>query len=124
MRIHEFGKNEIEKSVNGLIKLVGLEHRIKHLPAQLSGGERQRVAIARALSTNPSMILADEPTGNVDSKAGKEIIRLLSELHKKQGRTVVLVTHEEDIAKYAQRIITLKDGKIVYDEKNHRRSVL
>jgi putative ABC transport system ATP-binding protein len=121
MRIHEFEEKEIERKAKALARLVGLEERIKHLPAQLSGGERQRVAIARALSADPSMILADEPTGNLDTKTSHEILELFKELHEKHDKTIVLVTHEPDIAEYAGRIIELKDGKIIYDGKNHKR---
>jgi putative ABC transport system ATP-binding protein len=88
-----------------------------HKPNQLSGGQRQRVAIARALVNNPSIILADEPTGNLDSKTSEEIMKLFDDIHQK-GNTVILVTHEEDIAQYAHRIIRLKDGMIESDKKN------
>lgn len=121
MRIHEFNEKEIQETVQELIKLVGLEHRINHLPAQLSGGERQRVAIARALAAKPSMILADEPTGNLDTKASLEILKIFEELHENHGKTIILVTHEPHLAKYAERIIELKDGKIIRDEKNPKR---
>ncbi len=112
MRIHEFNSEEIEKKVPELIKLVGLGHRANHLPKQLSGGERQRVAVARALSTEPSMVLADEPTGNLDTKTGEEILALFKKLHEKDGKTIIIVTHEPDIANRAERIIRLKDGKV------------
>jgi putative ABC transport system ATP-binding protein len=121
MRIHEFEKNEINTTVTTLLDQVGLSHRIHHYPSQLSGGERQRVAVARALSANPSMILADEPTGNLDTKTSHEIMDIFKNLHAKQGKTVVLVTHEPDIANYAERIIELKDGEIHYDGKNRTR---
>ncbi len=98
---------------------VGLSDRLEHTSAQLSGGEQQRVAIARALVNNPSLVLADEPTGNLDSKSGKEIMNLLHDLNKR-GNTIILVTHELDIAKGAKRIVEIIDGKIVNDVKNHK----
>ncbi|HOJ05846.1 MAG TPA: ABC transporter ATP-binding protein [Bacteroidota bacterium] len=94
---------------------VGLADRMTHKPNELSGGQRQRVAVARALVNNPSIILADEPTGNLDSKTGIEIMQLFSELHK-QGNTIILVTHEEDIAEHAHRIVRLFDGKLASDQ--------
>jgi putative ABC transport system ATP-binding protein len=95
---------------------VGLEDRMHHRPNELSGGQRQRVAIARALVNNPSIILADEPTGNLDSKSGHEIMKIFDDLHR-NGNTIILVTHEDDIAKHSNRIVRLFDGKIVKDEK-------
>ena len=99
------------------LKSVGLEDRIHHKPNELSGGQLQRVAIARALVNNPSIILADEPTGNLDSKSGHEILAIFDDLHA-QGNTIILVTHEDDIAKHAKRTIRLFDGKIIEDIKN------
>ena len=96
---------------------VGLEDRMEHRPNELSGGQRQRVAIARALVNNPTILLADEPTGNLDSKISEEIMKLFAEIHKK-GNTLIMVTHEEDIAKHAHRIIRLKDGEIASDQPN------
>jgi putative ABC transport system ATP-binding protein len=101
---------------------VGLKDRMHHKPNELSGGQRQRVAIARALVTNPAIILADEPTGNLDSKTGEEIMGLFHEIHEK-GNTIILVTHEEYIAEHALRIIRLKDGLIEKDEKVEKRFV-
>ncbi|HZD30896.1 MAG TPA: ABC transporter ATP-binding protein [Candidatus Angelobacter sp.] len=98
---------------------VGMESRMNHKPNELSGGQRQRVAIARALVNNPSIILADEPTGNLDSQTGIEIMALFDRLHQ-QGNTIVLVTHEHDIAEYAHRIIHIKDGKVFSDQKTGR----
>jgi putative ABC transport system ATP-binding protein len=94
---------------------VGLGDRVHHKPNELSGGQRQRVAVARALVTRPSIILADEPTGNLDSKTGEEIMALFQELHD-QGNTIILVTHEEDIAEHAHRVVRLRDGKVETDE--------
>jgi len=96
-----------------LLKTVGLEHRIHHYPSQLSGGETQRVAIARALANDPQIILADEPTGNLDSKSGKEVVDVLVKLNREKGVTLLIVTHDNLIARYAKKIIKLKDGKIV-----------
>jgi len=104
-------KTERLSRAKDVIRGVGLEDRMLHKPNELSGGQRQRVAIARALVNNPSILLADEPTGNLDSKTSAEIMQLFEELHKK-GNTIILVTHEEDIARYAKRIVRLKDGKV------------
>ena len=106
-------EKRLEMASNALIS-VGLEDRMHHRPNELSGGQRQRVAIARALVNEPSIILADEPTGNLDSKSGHEIMKIFDELHR-SGNTIILVTHEDDIAKYSNRIVRLLDGKIVSD---------
>lgn len=96
------------------LESVGLGERLHHTPTELSGGQQQRVAIARALITNPPIILADEPTGNLDSKAGKEVMQIFKELHKK-GNTIILITHDSDVAKQASRMVRIQDGKI-YEE--------
>jgi len=98
-----------------LLQLVGLEHRAKHFPAKMSGGERQRIAIARSLANGPSVLLADEPTGNLDSENARIILDLLVRLHEQQGMTLVLVTHDMTIARRASRILRMKDGRIVFD---------
>lgn len=112
-----YSKTDRSARATTVLKQVGLGDRMDHQPNQLSGGQRQRVAVARALVNNPSIILADEPTGNLDSKTSVEIMNLFNEIHK-NGNTVILVTHEEDIAKYAHRIIRLKDGMIENDYQN------
>lgn len=108
------------RQVVDAIKAVGLEHRAQNLSNQLSGGEKQRVAIARALVNNPAVIFADEPTGNLDSKSGGQVMEILEDLNEK-GKTIILVTHERYTAEYAARIIMLKDGEIVSDENTHER---
>ena len=112
-----FSKIEREKQAVATLEQVGLGDRMHHKPNELSGGQRQRVAIARALVNKPSIILADEPTGNLDSKTSQDIMGLLDVIHK-NGNTVILVTHEEDIARHAHRIIRLLDGEISQDYKN------
>ena len=108
--------NREQKALIALEK-VGLSDRVHHRPNELSGGQRQRVAVARALVNNPSIILADEPTGNLDSATSEEIMKLFQEIHR-NGNTVIIVTHENDIAEYAQRIIRLKDGEVESDQFN------
>ncbi len=107
-------KGERKIRASQILKDVGLEDRMNHKPSQLSGGQRQRVAVGRALVNNPSIILADEPTGNLDSTTGLEIMALFDEIHAK-GNTVIVVTHEESVAKHAHRVIRLKDGMIETD---------
>lgn len=109
------GVPDSEKKERGqqLLELVGLGHRINHKPNELSGGERQRVAIARALTNKPKIILADEPTGNIDSKSGKQIMDILIKLYKDEKKTVVMVTHDNSLAKRARKRIKIKDGKII-----------
>lgn len=99
------------------LELVGLEERMRHKPAQMSGGQQQRVAVARAIAARPPVILADEPTGNLDSRSTEEILHILKELHK-SGRTVLVITHDPEIAAQAERVIRIKDGKIMEDYRN------
>ncbi len=112
-----YSKTDRNIRATEVLKQVGLDDRMDHEPNQLSGGQRQRVAVARALVNKPSIILADEPTGNLDSKTSVEIMKLFGDIHA-AGNTVILVTHEEDIAKYAHRIIRLRDGMIESDNLN------
>lgn len=109
--------------VNQVIKIVGLEHRLDFETFKLSGGEKQRVAIARALVNDPDVIFADEPTGNLDSKSGKAVMETLQRLHKEFGHTVVLITHETDTARHAERLIHIVDGRIESDEKVTKRVI-
>ena len=109
-------KSEQEEIAMEVIKSVDLESRAHHQPSELSGGQQQRVAIARALVNKPSILFADEPTGNLDSKTGDDVMNLFTNLHK-QGQTIILITHEIDVANQAERIISIKDGKIFEDQK-------
>ncbi len=116
--------SERKKRVNEILERIGIAHRAKHFPLQLSGGQQQRVAVARALVTNPKLILADEPTGNLDSKSGNDVMELLTELHA-SGATIVMVTHSSYDAQFSTRIITLKDGEIISQKENeHKVDVL
>lgn len=99
-----------------LLEIVGLAHRARHLPTRLSVGERQRVAIARALANEPTLLLADEPTGNLDSSTGEEVLQLFASLHREHGMTLIVITHSRDVAKRAERVIEVRDGKICRDE--------
>jgi ABC-type lipoprotein export system ATPase subunit len=105
------------------LALVGLEDRMDHHPSQLSGGQQQRVAIARALVNEPAILLADEPTGNLDSKTSREVIAMFRELNEKAGLTVILVTHDQNVAKYARRIIVLRDGYVVQDTADFTQAI-
>ena len=110
------GRKPDKKQIDTLVKRLGLENRLDHLPNQLSGGQQQRVSIGRALVNNPALMLADEPTGNLDSENSKEIISLLRQFNKEFNQTVIIITHDEKIANSADRIITIEDGKITGDE--------
>ena len=107
-----------KEKLDELLKILGLENRKNHLPNQLSGGEQQRTSIGRALITSPAIILADEPTGNLDSKASEEIVSILKMSNKKYHQTIIMITHDINLAKCANRIITINDGKIISDEAN------
>jgi putative ABC transport system ATP-binding protein len=113
MMFQDVASYEREKRAMELLNLVGLNERMYHRPSELSGGEQQRVAIARALVNDPPVILADEPTGNLDSRRGEEIMELLGRLHKEENKTIVMVTHDTKLSKYADRIINIRDGKVV-----------
>ena len=111
MTFQGLGREERLEKAEEILEKVGLEHRKNHFPNELSGGEMQRVAIARALANDPEVILADEPTGNLDSKTGKDIMKIFSDLNKK-GKTIIFVTHDLDLTKYATKVLKLRDGKI------------
>ena len=111
------GRKPDKKAVNEMILNLGLQERRKNLPNELSGGQQQRVAIGRSLMQKPNILLADEPTGNLDSKNSKEIIELLKRANKEEKQTIILITHDEEIAKQTDRIITISDGKIIKDER-------
>ena len=108
-----------EKYIGRVIDMLGIEDRLEHLPSALSGGQQQRIAIARALANKPSILFADEPTGNLDGKSGREVLSLLKYVGKEFGITLILVTHDLHVAEQAERIITIEDGRIVRDSKNY-----
>jgi putative ABC transport system ATP-binding protein len=117
LQYQKISKSERKKRVEAILKRVGIDHRADHLPQQLSGGQQQRVAVARALVINPKLVLADEPTGNLDSKNGDEVMAMLRELNK-EGTTVIMVTHSEKEGNYANRLVRLLDGQIMVDKAN------
>jgi ABC-type antimicrobial peptide transport system, ATPase component len=112
------GRKERLERAESLLTLVGMEDRITHVPNELSGGQKQRVAIARALSNDPSIILADEPTGALDSSTGRLVMDLFHKVHELEGKTIILITHNQELAEETERIITIKDGKIVSEQYN------
>ena len=120
MEFIEENPSIIKKRAKELLTMLGLGDRIHHKPSELSGGQQQRVAIARALANNPDVVLADEPTGNLDSTTGKFVMDFLGNLNKKQGKTIILITHDLHLIKYAKRVVHLKDGEIVKGTKNGR----
>jgi putative ABC transport system ATP-binding protein len=115
---------ERAKKAKALLESVGMGHRINHLPTQLSVGERQRVAIARSLANDPPLLLADEPTGNLDSRSGNDVLDLFDQLHREHGKTLIVITHSEEVAERAERIIWIRDGRVVAsrDEALHQRA--
>jgi putative ABC transport system ATP-binding protein len=115
------GKERRERALAALAA-VGLSKRVDHLPNELSGGQQQRVAVARAIVTNPSLVLADEPTGNLDSASGAEVLAVFDRLHA-EGRTIVVITHESEVAAHARRIVRLRDGEVVSDERSEPKLV-
>jgi putative ABC transport system ATP-binding protein len=117
---HGLGAEERERRAREALRRVGLESRLHHYPSQLSGGQQQRVAIARALITDPPVLLADEPTGNLDSATSEDVLALFQQLNE-AGRTILLITHEPDVAEHARRIVALRDGRIVRDESIRQR---
>ena len=121
MELIDLPEKESKKRAEELLSLMGLEDRMNHKPTELSGGQQQRVAIARALANDPEIIIADEPTGNLDSKTGKFVMDFLSRLNN-QGKTIIMVTHELDLVDYATRVIYIKDGRIEKEVHNHKKS--
>jgi len=124
MMLQGVPKGERTKRARELLRKVGLSDKESSLPSQLSGGQRQRVSIARALAMDPAIILADEPTGNLDSKTGKEVIDMLVRLADSKERTVVIITHDAHIAEHAERIVEIKDGRVISDRKNKNRRLV
>jgi putative ABC transport system ATP-binding protein len=118
LHLRGWPRRKIQERSRELLEMVQLGHRLEHLPEELSGGERQRVAIARALSVYPPVLLADEPTGNLDTRTGQEILKLIQDLHAKLGSTILIVTHDLEVAEQCSRTVSLRDGHIVED---HRR---
>jgi putative ABC transport system ATP-binding protein len=117
LHLRRWTRDQIDKRVTELLRMVQLEHRVDHLPDELSGGERQRVAIARALSVYPPILLADEPTGNLDTATGIEILKLVHELHQRLNSTILIVTHDAGVADQCQRMLRLRDGRIIEDRR-------
>ena len=115
LHLRKWPRKKIEERAKELLEMVQLGHRMEHLPDELSGGERQRVAIARALSVFPPILLADEPTGNLDTRTGQEILKLIEDLHDRLGSTVLIVTHDPEVAQRCSRTVALRDGRIVED---------
>lgn len=111
------GKKPDEKYLQELIEVLGLQNRVNHLPNELSGGQQQRVSIGRTLIYHPTLLLADEPTGNLDSKSSEEIMELLEMSNQKYGQTIIMITHDEELAMHAKRIISIEDGQIIKDER-------
>jgi putative ABC transport system ATP-binding protein len=120
LHLRGWSKKQAEERARELVQLVGLAERLEHLPEELSGGERQRVAIARALSIYPPIILADEPTGNLDTRTGADILKLIHDLHDRLGATILVVTHDLNVARSCPRTITLSDGRVVKDHHRER----
>ena len=117
LMIQEYSEEEREDKAGELLELVGMSDRANHMPSQLSGGQRQRIAIARSLAADTEIILADEPTGNLDTKTGQEVINTLLRINKTAGKTIIIITHDKDVAKFADRVVELKDGKIIHDKR-------
>jgi putative ABC transport system ATP-binding protein len=117
LHLRGWPRKRIDARARELLQLVQLDHRLEHVPEELSGGERQRVAIARALSIYPPILLADEPTGNLDTHTGAEILKLIHDVHERLGATVLIVTHDPNVARSCERTLTLRDGRIVGDER-------